>query len=769
MSKILVIVESPGKIKKIEQILGSNYIVKASYGHFRDLDKKSLSIDVSNNFKPTYITIPEKMRTVKDLKYFASSASEVILAADEDREGEMIASSLRDVLKLKDPKRIVFHEITKDAIMKSIENPTVINENMVMAQQTRRLLDRLVGYKISPLLWKKMQGQLSAGRVQSVVVKIIKDKEDEISKSISNPYFKTQAMFTLKDSKINSVLSSHNNIFKFEDIEVVKEFLNKFEKNIKCIVKNVSDKESVRKPSPPFITSTLQQDASSKYGFNSKLTMSLAQKLYEAGMITYMRTDSTNLSKQAMNDIEKYVKKTFGDEYSYKRSHVKKSKNAQEAHEAIRPTKIEVDNYDKLGSECKKLYSLIWKRTIASQMSDAKINIQTICIDIEINGKSILPDNTIFTTNLETIIFDGFLIMYNNYESDNEKGKIKIKINDILSFDNIKVSEEYTKPPLRYNEAGLIKYLEKNGIGRPSTYATIMSKIIERNYVEIRNVDGESKDSRVLTITKSSLNKPSKIKEVEKKIVIGKENKKLIVTEMGINVNQFLVENFEPIMNLKFTSNFEKLLDKVAAGKVKWYNVLDEYYQQFNPMVLKLEKELTHIKDLSKHDKLIGVDPESGNEIYSTVAKYGPCLKKKDGDGWKYAPLKKDNITLDEALEIFQYPKTIGKIGASIVTLNKGKYGLYFKMGTKKIGIKDETKELTLDYAKKLFDGEDPYALKTFKLKTKIVYLKQGPFGYYFQVKFNNKSKKDKNISLPSNINPDKVTLASVKESFKEK
>ena len=775
MSKILVIVESPGKIKKIEEYLGNNYIVKASYGHCRDLDSKTLSIDVNDNYKPNYIVIPDKKKVIKDLKYYASAATEVILAADEDREGEMIASSLRDVLKLKQPKRIVFHEITKKAINDAVANPTIINENMVMAQQTRRLLDRLVGYKISPLLWKQMQGQLSAGRVQSVVVRIIVDKEEEIKKSISSPYFKTIGIFDYKEKKLNTVLNKYDQIYKFEEEEVL-EFLNKFSKTDICKVVDVGNRLTNRKPSPPFITSTLQQDASTKLGFNSKQTMMIAQKLYEAGMITYMRTDSTNLSKQALDDCKAYIIKNYGDKYSQLRTFTKKSKNAQEAHEAIRPTKLNISTFDKLGNECKRLYSLIWKRTIACQMADAKVDILTIKIDI-INKQSILPKDTLFVTNLETIIFDGFLIVYNNsnVEEDTnqeitvEKEKLNIKKGEIINFNSVKVTEEYTKPPLRYNEPGLIKYLEKNGIGRPSTYASIMSKIVDRNYIEISNIDGVTKDSQQFTITKKSLTTKTKVKKTIKEITIGRESKKLVPTEMGIKVNDFMVKNFEPIMDITFTAQLEKMLDKVAVGKAKWYNILDTYYKMFNPMVLELQEQSKHITDLTKNDKLVGIDPTTNQEIYSTVAKYGVCVKTLDDDKWKYAPVKdmeQDDITLEKAIELLEYPKTIGKIGNGDVTLNKGQYGLYFKMGNKKLGIKDNNRELDIEYAKELFNGGDPYAIKSFNLKDKMVHLKKGPYGYYLQIIYNSK-KKNKNISLSDKINPDKVTMESIQKSFK--
>lgn len=764
MTKKLVIVESPGKIKKIGEILGKDYIVEASFGHCRDLDSKTLSIDVNDNYKPTYITIPDKVKVINKLKGLKKMVDEVILAADEDREGEMIASSLRDVLKLKNPKRIVFHEITKKSILDAIDNPTVINENMVLAQQTRRLLDRLVGYKISPLLWKQMQGQLSAGRVQSVVVKIVVDKENDINNSISNPYFKSTAIFKTSNKKLNTTLVKNKDVFKFSSKDEVLSFLNNFSKKITCKIDSILFRDSVKKPSPPFITSTLQQDASSRLGFNSKYTMSLAQKLYEAGTITYMRTDSVNLSKEALNGCKKYIESNFGNNYYKYRVYTKKGKNAQEAHEAIRPTKINVDRYSKLGNDCEKLYSLIWKRTVASQMEDAKLKIQTINIDILLKDKSILPKGCFYSTNYETIIFDGFLILYNTHESDNEKGKVDLKEEDNISFDSLKVSEEYTKPPLRYNESSLIKTLEKNGIGRPSTYASIMSKIIERNYVEYKNVEGVNKDSQQFLIDKKSIKTDNIIQESVKTIVIGRELKKLVPTETGIKVNDFLVNNFEPIMETDFTVKLEKLLDKVASGKSKWYNVLDEYYQKFNPMVLKLQEETKHINNLTKNDILVGVHPETNNEIYSSIGKYGLCIKMLEGDKWKYAPVKsveQQDITLELAVELLVYPKTIGKIGKEIVTVNKGKYGLYFKKGKEKASIKDEDKQMDLEYAKKLFTSVDPYSIKEFKIDNNIVKLKNGPYGYYLQI---NKSKKTKNIPLGKNIDEKKIVLDFVKK-----
>lgn len=764
MPKVLVIVESPGKTEKIGEILGDEFLVEASYGHCRDLDSKSLSIDVNNNYKPTYITIPDKVKVINKLKWIKKSVDEVILAADEDREGEMIASSLRDVLKLKNPKRIVFHEITKKAIMDAIDKPTLINENMVLAQQTRRLLDRLVGYKISPLLWKQMQGQLSAGRVQSVVVKIVIDKENDIRNSISNPYFKSNGIFKNDKKKVNTVLTKNKEVYKFEDKENVIEYLNKFDKKIKCIVNNVTFKEVNRKPQPPFITSTLQQDASSRLGFNSKFTMSLAQKLYEAGAITYMRTDSVNLSKEAINGCKKYINENFGEKYYKFRTFNKKGKNAQEAHEAIRPTKIDVNEFVKLGYDCQRLYSLIWKRTVASQMEDALIKIQTIYVDILRKDKSILPKDCYYVTNFENILFDGFLILYNNYETENESGIKEIEKNQELNFDFIKVSEEYTKPPLRYNEPSLIKTLEKNGIGRPSTYASIMSKIVERNYVEIKNVDGVKKESLQFTVSKKSLKEDTKILEETKSITIGKEVKKLIPTDTGYKVNDFLVNNFNPIMEVDFTVKLEKLLDKVANGKIKWYNVLDEYYQKFNPMVVKLQGELNHIKNLTNNDIFIGKHPENNFEIYSSIGKYGLCVKILENDKWRYSPVKdkeQDEITLELAVSLLEYPKVIGKIGTEIVTINKGKYGLYYKKGNEKASIKDENKMNDLEYAKQIFTNEDPYSLKEFIVNGKKIKLKKGPYGYYLQFV---KNKKNKNVPIGKKIDENKINIEYIKK-----
>ena len=766
MSKTLVIVESPGKIKKIGEYLGLEYVIKASYGHCRDLDSKTLSIDVSDNFKPNYVIIPGKQKVVRELRSIASDCKEVILAADEDREGEMIASSLADLLGLKNPKRIIFHEITKKALNDAVKKPTKINYNMVNAQQARRLLDRLVGYKISPILWKKLAGGSSAGRVQSVVVRIIVDKEKEIGHSISSPYFKSVGIFNYKKNKINGVLMKKKQQYHYSSYEKAEKYLKKITNETIYKVVKVSERKSNRKSSPPFTTSTLQQDASTKLRFPVKKTMEVAQKLYEAGLITYMRTDSTNLSQDAINSCKEYILKNYEKKYLNSKNYVKKSKGAQEAHEAIRPTKLHLSNLNgKMDTHAQKLYELIWKRTMASQMADAIINIQTIDIDL-LNGEdSILPKKSKFVSKLENIDFDGFLKLYNTYSNENDSGYIKIKKDTLINMKSITVSEEYTKPPLRYSEAGLIKHLEKQGIGRPSTYASIISKVIDRNYVEQKSVDGVKKESRIV-----SIDDKLKITKKVKDIVVGKENKKLVPTAMGIKVTEFLIEYFKEIMETDFTAKFEKYLDMIAEGKAKWFNILDQYYKAFNPIVVKLMDESKHLKDVNSSDKLLGNHPESGLEIYTGVSKYGPYVKileSKDSKSWRFAPLndtKAEDLTVEQAVNILRYPKLLGKIGSSNVYLNRGQYGLYLKKGKESMSIKDmklDEEDIDLDYARKLFDQGDPYALKTFKIKNKNVYLKNGKYGYYLQVKSSGK-KKNKNLSLPNNINEDDINLEFV-------
>lgn len=777
MTKTLVIVESPGKIAKINQYLGNDYIVKASFGHVRDLDKSTLSIDIQNNFKPSYIVTPDKVKVVKELKALAKNCSDVILAADGDREGEAIAWSLASVLGLNNPKRIIFHEITKAALTKAIKNPITINHNLVNAQQSRRILDRLVGYEISPVLWKYMSygtGQ-SAGRCQSVVVRIIVDKESEIEKSISTSYLKTSAEFTLQETtKLNAVLQNDNKLYQFNSEIEAKNFLQLINKKTDFKVISVENKKSIRKPPPPFITSTLQQEASTKLHFSVKKTMEVAQKLYEAGLITYMRSDSPNISKEAIDSIQKYVIDKYGQEYSDPKNYTAKNQNSQEAHECIRCVYVEQNETlpENLTVDQIKLYSLIWKRTVASQMSNAKVNVQTIQVDAANNKESILLFNnnqTYFVSILENVDFPGYLIVYDNNSDDEEKvvGKLDVKVKDKVKMNKIKIIEEYTKPPLRYNEAGLVKYLEKNGIGRPSTYSSIISKIIDRQYVEIKNIEGIKKQSKQLEIDHNF-----KFKETSKEITIGKEQKKITPTHMGKLVNEFMMKYFEPIMDIEFTAKFETFLDKIAEGQANWITVLKTFYDLFHPIVEKLNIEAKDKKQKigSSNDILLGIN-NTGLEVYTGSGKYGPYVKIQDEGKWKYAPLKDikvEDITLEYALQLLEYPKTLGKIGNAIVSLNKGEYGLYFKYNGKNISIKDKNMSpdnITIDYAKQIIEAGDPYALKTFKVKNKIINIKKGEYGPYLHIVGNKKQF----ISIPSTYNIDKLNIDDVLKIIAEK
>jgi DNA topoisomerase-1 len=770
MSKILVLLESPGKIKKIQDYLGSNYIVKASFGHVQDLDKSTLSVDIQNNFEPNYIITQDKKKVVKELQALAKDCKQVILAADGDREGEAIAWSLSKVLKLQNPKRIIFHEITKTSILKALENPTIINMNVVYAQQTRRILDRIVGYLISPILWKYLTHDAkSAGRVQSVVVKIIIDKENEITKSISQPYFKTIGEFEYGNEnviKINSSLQAGTKLYQFESESDARIFLEKISKKTEFKVVTVDNKKSVRKPSPPFITSSLQQEASTKLRFSVKKTMEVAQKLYEQGLITYMRSDSPNISKEAVDEASKYIINTYGKEYSDPKNYQSKNASSQDAHECIRPTHINQPEPENINEDLKKLYTLIWKRTIASQMSNALINIQTILIDATNSKESIIKFNnvqTYFTSNLENVEFAGYLIVYDNTPEDEEKicGKLPIKAKDKVLMHKIKISEEYTKPPLRYNEAALVRFMEKNGIGRPSTFASSISKVIDRNYVEIKNIDGIKKNSKQI-----ELNSKYNIKENTKEVSIGKEQKKLVPTSMGNLTNDFMVKHFNPIMDIEFTANFETYLDKIAEGNANWVTVLRIFYDMFNPIVEKLNAEAKNIKQTGGNvaDKLLGKNSED-MEIYTGTGKFGPYVKIKESDDkMRYAKLidsSVDKVTLEEAISLLEWPKSLGKIGNAIVTLNRGQYGLYIKCSGKNYSIKDtvDPNNINLKFAEDLIQAGDPYALKTFKVKDKVINIKCGEFGNYLQII--SKTKKQ-NIPIPKKISIENITIDQV-------
>ena len=769
--KILVIVESPGKTAKISQYLGPNYIVKASFGHVQDLDENTLSIDVENNFKPLYITT--KVKVVKELKSLAKDCSDVILAADGDREGEAIAYSLASVLNLKEPKRIIFHEITKIALLKALEKPTIINNNMVYAQQARRILDRLIGYEISPILHKYLSKEAkSAGRVQSVVVKIIIDRENEINKSISESYFKTTSEFTFKeDTKLNATLQIGNKMYQFETENKSKEFLSNINKNTNYKVISVDNKKSIRKPSSPFITSSLQQEASTKLHFNVKRTMDVAQKLYENGLITYMRSDSPNISYDAIEEIKKYIIKTFGEEYSDPKNFESKNSNSQDAHECIRPTHLEIPEPEGIEGDAKRLYTLIWKRTIASQMSNAQVNIQTIQIDIKNNKVSILlfdTTQTYFVSILENVEFPGYLIVYDNSLEDEEKiiGKLAIKVKDKLDLQKIIISEEYTKPPLRYNEAALVKYLEKNGIGRPSTYASIISKVIDRNYIEIKNIDGIKKESKQIIFDSNY-----KIKEINKEVFIGREQTKMIPTLMGNQVNDFMVKYFESILDIEFTSKVETYLDKIAEGNANWVTILKILYDTFHPIVDKLNANAISIK--KSDDRLLGVNSDN-KKIYTGIGKFGPYIKIETdcSKKWRFTKLTDitiEDVTLEQALKLLEWPKILGKIGNTIVTLNEGPHGIYFKYNNKTFSIKDKSiniDDIDIDYARTIIESDDPYAIKTFKVSNKIINVKKGEFGHYVQIITGSKKQ---NISIPKSYEINSINIDDILKIISDK
>jgi DNA topoisomerase-1 len=812
--KILVIVESPGKINTIQSILGDDYIVAASVGHIIDLAAKSMSIDIEHDFKPTYENMPGKDKVIYDLKKLAKSSSDILLATDEDREGEMIAWSLAYVLGIKDPKRITFNSITHDEILNAVENPRDIDLNLVDAQKSRRILDRIVGYEISPLLWKSIGQSLSAGRVQSVVVRIILDREREIQqflKSTINSAFRFNAKFykdiiaqlyTSKKSandNINEKINLYDEEYdddnddNDEDDKVEKDLIDEkisgviiktfkpniqTEKNAREIMAKIinsefkisgkGDRIQIKKPSPPFTTSTIQQESARKLGFTIKRTMMAAQNLYEAGHITYMRTDSTNLSKEALKSIGEYIINTFGKNYHIEKNYIGKSKNTQEAHECIRPTHIDklgLSEHGKIGSDECKLYLLIWKRAISSQMSLAKLNISTTQISI-----SKLKDYY-FQTEISSIIFDGFLKVYNikNIEENNSEN-ISTKlpnIGDKLNLNELNVLQDYQRPPPRYNEASLVNKLDpKNlNIGRPSTYSSIINKIQERGYVEKKNNDGIEKESLQFLWTSDT----KKISETKKIINIGKDSGRLTPTAIGTLVTDFLVNYFPDIMDYKFTSTMEEKLDGIAGGDIKMLNLLTEFYKtDFHPIIENLSKD--KIKYIDKDKKNIGKD-ENNNDVIVTIKRYGPVvIIEKDGKAINIAPLKSpltiDNITLQDALKILSYPKFIGKYNNKEIKLYKGKYGFYAKYGDFNINLSsiENEEDITLEKIIKLMDDKKSKNLWEGKEGKTYYTVLDGQYGKY--IKIEDKSKKTAkpmNVKLPIDIEIKDLTMEKIK------
>lgn len=690
MADNLVIVESPAKAKTIQKFLGSDYVVKSSFGHIRDLQDKKLSVDVERNFTPEYVIPSDKKKVVAELKKAAESASTVWLASDEDREGEAISWHLFETLGLKEEqtRRIVFHEITKDAIVGAVQNPRSIDMNLVNAQQARRVLDRLVGFELSPVLWRKIQPKLSAGRVQSVALRLVVEREKEIMAFENEAYYKIEAFFhpagLPASVKVKAVLDT-----KFKTIEEAHAFLQD------CIgagfaVSDVEKKEANRYPAAPFTTSTLQQEAARKLHFPVSVTMRVAQSLYERGLITYMRTDSTNLSTLALGTAKKFISENFGPEYSKTRQYKTHSKGAQEAHEAIRPTFIENTEIEGTAQE-QKLYNLIWKRTVASQMADAKVLNTTLKVSSDKRAER-------FNAQATQVLFDGFLKLYME-SSDNPEGEDEevmlpdLQAGTLMEDKGICAECKFTAAPMRYSEATLVKKLEELGIGRPSTYApTIATLTTGRGYI----VKGD-KEGKKVTVNDLEL-KDGVITETAKVETIGAERGKLLPQEIGMIVTDYLEKNFTDIMDYDFTANVEKEFDQIADGKLVWNDVIGTFYSPFHKKV----DEVLHDGNYSHVSKDLGTDPE-GNRIFAKFGKFGPYIQKGEGEKVQYASLGKDqlieNLTLEDALKLFQLPRTVGEYNGIAVIALKGRFGPYIKYGDKNFSIprgKDPLK-ITLD------------------------------------------------------------------------
>lgn len=723
MQENLVIVESPAKAKTIEKFLGKDYKVMSSYGHIRDLKKKELSIDL-DTLNPDYEIPEEKKKVVSELKKNAKAAKKIWLASDEDREGEAISWHLCEVLGLDEANtnRIVFHEITKPAILKAIETPRHLDMNLVNAQQARRVLDRLVGFRLSPVLWRKVKPALSAGRVQSVAVRLIVEREREIQNFVSEPYYRVNAVFavTSDDGAKNEVKAELSNRFKTHEEALA--FLEECKKS-KFTVSSITKKPLKRTPAPPFTTSTLQQEAARKLGFTVSQTMMVAQRLYEAGRITYMRTDSVNLSSLAINTSKDEIVRLYGEEYSKVRMYHTHSKGAQEAHEAIRPTYI--DNVSIEGtSQEKRLYDLIWKRTIASQMADAQIEKTTVNIAMESeDGKT--TNDLQFIANGEVVAFEGFLKVYHESTDDEDAGEEfshalpVMHEGEELERREIVSTERYSQSPNRYTEASLVRKLEELGIGRPSTYAPTISTIQQRDYVHKGDRKGEERKCAVDSLL------GLKITSKTKKEMAGADKGKLIPTDIGMVVNDFLMENFPEIMDYNFTAKVEQEFDKIAEGKAEWNKEMKVFYQGFEPEV---EKVMNARSEHKAGERELGIDPATGKPVFVKIGRFGPVVQigtAEDEDKPRFSQLPSDKsmetITLDEALELFKLPRTVGQFEGTDVVIGAGRFGPYVLHNKKYVSLpKDENPmTITLDAAINLIQKkrlqEAQRHLKTFE------------------------------------------------------
>ena len=760
MQKNLVIVESPAKAKTIEKFLGSDYKVMSSYGHICDLKKKDLSIDI-DTFEPIYEIPSDKKKVVSELKDAASKAQMVWLASDEDREGEAISWHLFETLGLKpeNTKRIVFHEITKNAILHAIETPRDIDTNLVYAQQARRVLDRIVGFKLSPILWRKVKPSLSAGRVQSVAVRLIVEREREIKEFVPEASYKVVAIFKLNIAGAeHDIRADYNGRFKTK--KEAYAFLEKC-KGAKFTVNDITTKPIRKMPSPPFTTSTMQQEATRKFGFTVMQTMMLAQRLYESGKITYMRTDSVNLSTLCIDSCQKVISDSMGDEYVKSRQYTQKAKGAQEAHEAIRPTYMENQTIDGTAPE-KRLYELIWKRTIASQMADAEIEKTVVSIaSPQIEGE--------FTVSGETVKFDGFLRVYRESRDDDAadsqeaQGLPEFKKGQNLEFTQISAYERFTQHPQRFNEAALVHKMEELGIGRPSTYAPTIGTIQQREYVLREDIEGSKRECDMLRLENGD------IKEQTITEVYGTEKSNLVPTDVGMVVNDFLIEYFPDIMNYNFTAQVEKEFDDIAEGDKQWKSVISTFYDKFSPAV---NSAMTLKNEHKVGERILGKDPVSGKPVSVKIGRYGPIVQigsAEDEDKPRFAQMKKgqtiETITLDEALELFRLPRTLGDFEGSTVSVGTGRFGPYIrhdKFYVSLNGVADPL-TITLDEAIRMIqekrDAESKKVIKSFPDNPELEIM-NGRYGAYIAYQ-------GSNYKISRNADPATLTQEECMEIIK--
>ena len=753
MQENLVIVESPAKAKTIEKFLGKDFVVKSSFGHIRDLAKKDLGINIEEGFKPIYEIPADKKKVVDELNKLAKKKT-VWLASDEDREGEAIAWHLTEVLGLPvdQTKRIVFHEITKRAILEAIEKPRTVNMNLVNAQQARRILDRLVGFELSPVLWKKVRPSLSAGRVQSVAVRLIVEREREIIAFHSTPYFRVVAQFHAAENPDKTLFRAELPT-RFETAEEAESFLRS------CIgatftVAKSEEKPAQRYPAPPFTTSTLQQEAGRKLGMSVSRTMAVAQRLYEQGLITYMRTDSVNLSQQALAQCKEEVIKLYGEKYSRWYNYKTKTKGAQEAHEAIRPSYIDRQSIEGTAEE-KRLYDLIWKRTVASQMVCAELDRTTITINMSGSQHQ-------FVAQGEVIRFDGFLRLYSESTDDDQaaesgEGRLpKLATGDRLEAAQITATERFTSAPARYNEASLVKRLEELGIGRPSTYAPTITTIINRGYVVKQNRDGQKRSYTQLTL------KEGKIAGETLTENYGKEKNRLSPTDIGMVVNDYLEEQFGPIIDYNFTANVEKEFDRIAEGDITWEKMIGDFYGPFHKMV---DAAITSQNTKPREVRILGTDPKTGHTVKARIGRYGPMVEIEGAEGEKsrFASLKKgqliESITLDEALELFALPREVGELDGEKLTIGIGKYGPYVRYGSSFASLPkgDDPYTLTHERAVEIVREHQAAAaaahtpLRSFEEDPDML-VKNGRYGAYIAYK-------GKNYRIPKGTKPEELTL----------